>query len=408
MPTFKYSAVSRDGKKVSGVIDGFNEMDAVAKVKETYSIILQIEEVKKKGDGEGSSFLTMEIGGNKLNNKAFTLMCSQFAVILRAGIPIRRAVELIADKMTDKPLKRILKQVAEDVESGRSLATSFAERGKKMFPLTFIETVRAGEESGSLDKAFESIGKQFDKQSKTKSKVKGAMIYPVFTLIIAVIVVIVLMVKVVPTFTSIFDSYDAELPMMTQILIGMSGFFQKYWLIMLAVIAGIVLFIKLYGNTEKGRLNMAKLQLKLPVLGNIAVLNGASQFANTMTMMLQAGLPMTKAVGITSRVMDNYYFSQEIGKVTGKLEEGYTVGKCLRDSGCLPDILVDMTTVGEESGELEQTLGMTAAYYDNELEQATAAALAKLEPAVLVFLAVFAGFIVIAIYMAMFGMYSVM
>jgi len=407
MPTFKYSAVSRDGKRVSGVIDGFNEMDAVSKIKEMHSIILQIDEVKKKGEGE-SSFLSMQIGGNKLNAKAFTLMCSQFAVILKAGIPIRRTVELIADKMSDKSLKRVLTQVAEDVEAGRSLATSFAERGGKMFPVTFIETVRAGEESGSLDMAFDSIGKHYTKQTKVKSKVRGAMVYPVFTLVIAIVVVIVLMVKVVPTFTSIFDSYDAELPGMTKLLIAMSDFFGKYWLVILGVLAVLVLFFKLYGNTENGRLNLAKLQLKLPVLGNIAMLNGASQFANTMAMMLGAGLPMTRAVSITSRVMDNYYFSEEIGKVSGKLEEGYTVGKCLRDSGCLPEILVDMTSVGEESGELEQTLNMTAEYYDSELEAATAAALAKLEPAVLVFLAVFAGFIVISIYMAMFSMYSVM
>ena len=170
----------------------------------------------------------------------------------------------------------------------------------------------------------------------------------------------------------------------------------------------IALVYKLYGNTEQGRINLAKLQLKLPVLGNIGVLNAASQFANTMAMMMQAGLPMTKSVTITSRVLDNYYISREIGKITARLEEGHTLGHSLREADCLPEILVDMAAVGEESGELEQTLTMTADYYDTELEQATAAALAKLEPTILVFLAGFAGFIVIAIYMAMFGMYAAM
>jgi len=127
-----------------------------------------------------------------------------------------------------------------------------------------------------------------------------------------------------------------------------------------------------------------------------------------MTMMIEAGLPITKAVGITSRVLDNYYISTEVGKITGRLEEGHTLGFSLREAGCLPDILVDMAAVGEESGELSQTLAMTANYYDAELEQATADALAKLEPTILVFLAGFAGFIVIAIYMAMFGMYAAM
>ena len=406
MPTYKYSAMSRDGKKVSGVIEGFNELDAVAKIKESYSIVLQVSEVKEKG--KAAAFMSLEIGGNKLNDKAFTLMCSQFSVILKAGIPITRTVELIAEKMTDKPLKRILEQVAKDVEAGRSLSVSFAERGKKLLPVTFLETIHAGEEAGSLDTAFDSVSKHYSKQSKMKGKVKGALIYPAFVLVIAIVVVIVLMVKVVPTFTAIFDSYEAELPIVTQMLIGMSNFFRKYWMVMAGVAAAVVLVVKLYGNTEAGRINLAKLQLRLPVLGEIGNLNGASQFANTMTMMLNAGLPMTKSVTITSRVMDNYYFSQEVGKITAKLEEGQTLGRGLRDAACLPDILVDMTAVGEESGELANTLGMTAEYYDAELEQATADALAKLEPTVLVFLAAFAGFIVIAIYMAMFGMYAAM
>lgn len=406
MSTYRYTAVSKDGKKVSGVIDGFNELDAAAKIKENYSIVLQLTEVKEKG--KAAQFLSLDIGGNRLDEKAFTLMCSQFAVILKAGIPITRTVELIADKMTNKPLKNILEQVAKDVEAGRSLSVSFAERGKKLFPVTFLETVYAGEEAGSLDTAFDSISKHYAKQSKMKGKVRGAMIYPAFVFVVAIAVVIVLMVKVVPTFTAIFDSYGQELPLPTQILIGTSNFFRKYILVIVGVAAAVILLFKLYGNTETGRIRLAKLQRRLPVLGNISVLNSASQFANTMAMMLEAGLPLTRAVAITARVLDNYHVSLEVGKVTARLEEGHTLGKSLRETGCLPDILVDMTAVGEESGELGQTLQMTAEYYDGELEQATADALAKLEPGILVFLAAFAGFIVIAIYLAMFGMYSAM
>ena len=406
MATYNYSAVTRDGKKVNGVIEGYNELDAVTRIKEAYPIVLKITE--SKADSKLAKFMSMDIGGNKLNDKAFMLMCRQFSVILRAGVPIRRTVELIAEKMTDKTLKRILNQVAEDVEGGRSLSTSVQERGGKLFPVTFLETIRAGEEAGSLDTSFDSISAHYAKQSKMKGKVRGALIYPLFVLVVAIVVVVVLMVKVVPTFTAIFENYDAELPVPTQILIGMSDFFTKYWMVLLGIGVALALAYKLYGNTEIGRINLAKLQLKLPVLGEIAVLNSASQFANTMAMMMGAGLPMTKAVTITSRVLDNYFVSMEVGKITAKLEEGHTLGTSLRDANCLPDIMVDMTAVGEESGELEQTLTMTAEYYDTELEQATTAALAKLEPSILVFLAGFAGFIVVAIYMAMFGMYAAM
>ena len=246
-------------------------------------------------------FLSRDIGGTKLDMKAFTVMCSQFAIILRAGIPIARTVHLIADKTTDKVLKRILTQVADDVEAGRSISSSFEERGGKLLPATFVDTIRAGEETGSIDTAFRTMHRHLDKQAKMGARVRGALAYPVFVLFIAVIVVIVIMVKVVPTFTAIFESYGAELPGITKALIAISHFFGRYWLVMLAVFIVFFLFYKLYGNTEEGRLKFAVLGRKLPVLGNINELNSASQFANSMATMLSAGLPLTRAISITAK-----------------------------------------------------------------------------------------------------------
>jgi len=356
----------------------------------------------------GGGFLSKDIGGSKLNDKAFTLMCNQFAIILRAGIPIARTVQLIAAKTSDKPLKRILLEVADDVEAGRSISSSFEEHGGKLLPTTFIETIRAGEESGNLDASFDTIGKHLEKQNAMKAKVRSALAYPIFVLIIAVAVVVVLMVKVVPTFLAIFDSYDAELPAITKSLIAVSNFFTKYWMVLLGIGIAIFLFYKIYGNTEEGRLKLAQWQLKVPVLGNIAELSAASQFANSMATMLGAGLPLTKAISITAKVIDNYFISQETGKLAGKLEEGHSLGTSMREAAFMPDILVDMVSVGEETGEMESTLKTIAGYYDVELETATSEALAKLEPTLLVALAAIAGYIVIAIYMSIFSMYSVM
>ena len=380
-------------------------MEAVDRIRETCDIVLKITPVGEKGEG---GFLSKDIGGTKLDMKAFTLMCNQFAIIIKAGIPISRTVQLIAAKTTDKNIKKILNQVAGDVEAGRSVAASFEERGGKLLPPTFIETIRAGEESGSLDTAFESIGTHLDKQTKMRGKVKSALAYPMFVLVIAVAVVVVLMVKVVPTFTSIFDEMGGELPGITKSLIAVSNFFTKYWMVLLGIGIAIFLFYKIYGNTEEGRLKFAQWQLKLPVLGNIAELGAASEFANSMATMLKAGLPMTKCINITAKVISNYFISQEVGKYAGKLEEGHALGTSMRESGVMPDILIDMVSVGEQTGEMESTLNTIAGYYDNELETATAAAIAKLEPALLVVLAGIAGYIVIAIYMSIFSMYSIM
>lgn len=404
MATYKYTAISKDGVKVSGVVEGFNEFDAVDRIKQDCDIVLKLTEVEEKKPG----LLSMEIGGNRLNAKAFSLMCAQFSIILQSGIPIGRTVRLIGDKMTDKKLKGILKKVAEDVEAGRSVAASFQERGGKLLPAVFIETIRAGEESGNLSKAFETMYQHYDKQVKMRAKVRNALIYPVFVLALAVVVVIVLMVKVVPTFMDIFASYDAELPLITQSLILISNFFRKYIFLIIVVFAAIALIFKLYANTEKGRMNVAKLALKIPVLGNVSLLSAASEFAANLTTLIGAGLQLTRAVSITARVINNYYISQCVGKMTSRLEEGYTLGECMREADCLPDILVDMTAVGEETGELESTLHTVSGYYESELDMAVQDVLKKLEPTLLIFMAVVAGYIVLAVYIAMFQMYSVM
>lgn len=396
--------MSNSGEKVSGVVEAFNEMDAVDRIKQQHGVIIKMTPVK----GEGEGFLNMEIGGNKLDNKAFIVMCSQFAIILNAGIPIARTVQLIAAKTTNKPLHKMLIHVAEDVEAGRSISASFAERGEKLLPPTFVETIAAGESSGNLDKAFQTVYEHFDKQAKMAAKVKSALAYPIFVLCIAVAVVAVLMIKVVPTFEAVFASLGGELPMITQALIAVSNLFVHYWMLLLAIIAAFVIFYKVYGNTEQGRMNLAKWSLKMPVLGNIQELNAASEFANTLCTMLASGLPMTRAITITAKTMSNYFMSTEVGKLAVKLEEGRALGQSMREANFMPDILVDMVSVGEETGEMEKTLKTIAGYYDAELDMAIASALAKLEPALLVGLAGVAGFVVIAIYMAMFGMYAIM
>ncbi len=406
MNSYKYTALSATGEKIEGMIDAVNQIDATNRIRQQYDMVLNIKELK--GAGELPGFLSMEIGSGKLNNKEFTLMCSQLATILAAGIPISRGIRLIGNKVSDKTLKRILKAAGEDVEAGRSLSSSFEDHGGKIFPVTFIETIRAGEAAGDLAGAFDSMARHFDKQSKMGAKVRAAMGYPLFVLAVAVVVVMVLMVKVVPTFTAIFRDLGAELPLLTRILIAISDFFRENILYMIIAIAAIIVVYILYKRTPGGAMNLARLQLKLPVLGNIAQLNAASLFANTMATMIGAGLPMTRAVQITSQVMTNELYKEKVDEMVTMTEEGRTVVDSMRETEIMPDILSDMVGVGEETGEMKRTLDLTAAYYDNELDTAVQAAVAMLEPALLVVTAGIAGFIVIAIYMAMFSMYGSM
>lgn len=404
MAQFNYTALSRNGAKVSGVIEGYDELDAASRIKETCDVILKLAPVNKAK----IDLLHMDLGANKLNGRAFTVMCSQFAIILESGIPIARAVKLVAEKTDDKNLKRVMKQVAIDVEGGRSLSAAFEDHGGKMLPITFIETLRAGEATGNLSKSFQTMQEHFEKQNETRTKVKSALSYPIFILITALVVVGFLMAKVVPKFTEMFAGMNAELPAMTKALIAISDFFKNYFLLLIGGVVLIVLGFKAYGSNERGKLKLAKASLKVPVLGKIRELSAASQFANSMASMMSAGLTMDRAVSITAKVIDNYYLAKQTNELSKLLETGQSLGASMRDNTDFPDILVDMTGVGENSGEMEKTLSTIGRYYDSELDEAIRSALSKLEPAILVGIAGIAGFIVIAIYMAIFSMYGAM
>ena len=401
MPNYKYKAISNDGTDVTGVIEAYDEFEAVDRIKQSCRLVLNIREVDETKVG----LLQRNIGTPKAKEKMLALMCSQFSIVLKAGMPIVRCVELIADQTTDKLLKKILTLVAEDVATGYGLAQSFENKGKKELPTTFIETIRAGEESGTLEVSFAKLHRYFDKSAKTKAKVKSAMMYPAFLSVMAVIVIAIVLVVAMPVFVTMFADMGSDLPAPTKLLMDMSDFFASYWYIIAAILAILIIVLKAWSKTERGHMSLAKLQLKLPALGNVARMKGASQFANTMTTMLSSGLSIVKAVTICAKTLDNYHLSTELGKAVSGLEEGKPLGYCLQKADCFPGLLVEMTAVGEETGALENTLDTIGEYYDSETAIASERALGTLQPAITIVMGIVIGFVVIALYMPMFTMY---
>lgn len=399
MQTFRYQAISPDGKKLSGIIEAPDEYAAVARLREMDAAITKITPVR--GHNQAHSQFT----AGKISERALAMMCSQFAVILGSGMPIVRAVELIAGQTQDKTLRQILQQAAGDVASGLSLAQSLKNRGKNL-PVTFIEMVRSGEESGTLDLAFKRLQTYYDKSFQSKSKVKAAMTYPIFTLIVAAIVVVIIMVVAVPAFTTSFSSMGVELPWITRWLIAISGFFTKFWLLLVIVIGGGIFAYQMYGRTEKGKLFHARQRLRLPVLGRIGLLKASAQFAGTLSTLLSAGLPVLQAVSVTASILDNAWIG---AKVTGRLsdlEEGKTLSFCLDSAGVFPDLVSEMVRIGEETGSLENTLDMVGVYYDNETDLASRKALSLLEPIIICILAVIVLLVLLAVYLPMFALYA--
>ena len=402
MATFKYKARTPEGMEVRGVVQASTVLDAANKVRQSAPVIESITEVQ-----EGKGVLNIDIGGNRLNIKNLSVMCKQIAITLKSGIQLARCLELIGAQTEDKMLRKMLLTCADDVASGSSLSASM-ERNCPHLPVTFIETIRAGEESGNIDRSFDEMAAYYEKQFKTKDKIKSAMRYPLFVIAIAVVVLIVVMTMVVPSLTNTFDSLGGELPIITVILIDVSHFFEKFWALIGIVIVACVLGIRLYNKTPQGALNHGRFQLKMPVMGKLHRLNAAAQFANTMSMLLQSGLTVDRAVAITAKTMDNAILTKQISEMTGRIEEGRPLGECIRKVEGLPDTLKEMCAIGEETGDLDSTLSVIGDFYASEADTATKDVIAKLEPTMLVFLALFAGFIVIAIYLPMFTMYNLM
>ena len=394
MPFYYYQGAYSNGEKVTGTVEAPTQSDAVVLIRQNCDTILSVKEVHAQQ--KARDFTPFR----KVDPKALSIVCQQFSIILKAGLPLVQAVDLVAGQCQDKVLTKILKQASEDVSNGWSLSYSLQRRAK--LPTAFVETIRSGEETGDLSGAFGRMSTYYARMAKTKSSVSGAMIYPAFVLLAAVVVVIIIMTVAVPTLTRSFADMGADLPLPTRLLINLSTFMQQKILYIILVIAGVVLAVFLWSRTGAGHMALSRLRLRLPVLGRIALMSGASQFAHTMSAMMAAGSPILQSLSVAGRSMSNYCMSHEILSTIPGVESGKSLGECMNQAKHLPKMLIQMTAVGESTGAMESMLQIIAEYYDNEVDTATARALSMLEPIIIAFLAVIVVVLLLAIYMPIF------
>lgn len=389
-----------DGTAYSGVVEAYDEYEAVEQLRRTYPIVEQLTPIKQRRK--------VNIDLNEplwVADRTLSLVAGQFAIMLRAGLPMSRVVELIANQTSDRLMKRILKACAADVSAGYSLARSLEKNGSKI-PAVFIETVRAGEESGTLEHSFETLQAYYDRSYKMRSKVRAALTYPIIVVILAIVAITVVMVVLVPQMIDAFATLGTTLPLPTRILIGISNFLGRWWPLLLILAAGLGIALFAYGRTESGKMVYSRVRLHLPVLGKVAKMNTAAQMANTMSALLGSGLPINRVMDIVSRVLDTRCVAADVERCVPELESGVTLAETLEDVDDLPEMLVEMARVGEESGSLESTLHTVGEFYEGEAIRASDRALALLEPLITIILGGFVGFIVIAVYMPMFTMYQ--
>ena len=402
MTTYRYKGQTFDGAKVSGVIRAYDEYEAVSKLRGTCAFITKLDEVHE----ERESIWTRPLS-TKIKEKELALICSQFSIILATGLPVVRCVEMVASQSRSKQLRRMLVKVAEEIDAGYSMAQSF-ENNMPSLPKTFIETVRAGEQSGTLEECFARLHKYYDKSAKTKAKVISTLTYPAMVIAVAIVVFIIIMVVAVPQFTSAFSELGTELPGVTRALMAVSAFFTKRWWLLLTVAALLAIAYLSFKRTERGKIWLSSYALKRAPLRRLHSLSAAGQFASAMATMLAAGLPVPQALDVVSQIIDNYVFALGVRKVKEGVERGCGIAESMREVEYFPQMLTEMVGVGERSGSMEQTLDVIGGYFDNEVETTTARLLSLLEPIITIVLAVVVVVLLLAVYLPMFSMYGSM
>ena len=397
MASFSYVAVNRLGKKVKDKMDANSIENAKNSLRAAGYTILEIKELNALNKDIDLPFL----GNPKAKDMA--IFCRQFQSILRAGVPVSTVLSMLGQQTENAKLAAAIRDMQASIEKGETLAGSMRKH-PKIFSGMLINMVAAGEESGNLEESFRQMEVWFDKAKKTKAAVSKAMVYPCILIAVMIIVLIVMMVKIIPGFTQTFAEMNMELPKPTQWVMAASDWFVKWWW---AVAIGLVVVAvggMLFNTTDKGKHFFGWLTRKIPVVKSLTVRTASATFCRTLSLLLGSGLPLTDSLELVAMNMNNIYFREAVQMVRAMISQGWSLNASLRDTGLFPPMVYNLTGIGEETGDLQGMLDKTADYYDDEVADATAKLLSMMEPAVMLFLAVFVLILVLAIFLPMMNM----
>lgn len=400
MESFSYKAVSAAGKDVKGSVEAESREEAARKIKEQGLVPVSIG---KQGALDKDVNIPI-FKGKKIPARDMSVFCRQFASILKAGVSVINALEMLAEQTENKKLKEAIVNTQSNVEKGESLSDSM--RQNDAFPSILIDMVRAGEASGSLENSLTRMAIQFEKDAKLNGIVKKAMMYPIVLICVMIGVVIVMLTFVIPSFMTMFEDLDSELPVTTKAILAMSNSLKNYWYIYIIVVVGIVVGIQMYKRTDNGRHNLDKLKLKIPVFGLLQTKSACASFARTMSTLLQAGMPMIDALEISASTMKNVLFYDGLEKVKNGVSLGLPLSNQLKATGLFPAMVVHMVGIGEETGNVEEMLTNSATYYEEEVEVQTQTLTSLMEPIIIVLMAFVVVLLIMAIYQPMIQLYN--
>lgn len=360
--------------------------------------------IREKGTGLETE-LTIPGFGAKVKPKEVSLFTRQFATMIDAGLPIVQCLDILTEQSESKLLRKTIHDIRLDVEGGSTLADAMAKH-PKIFDNLYVNMVQAGEAGGVLNTILNRVALFIEKANKLKRKVKGAMIYPTAILAVAVIVVAILLIFVIPVFAELYGSMGKALPAPTQITINISNWFVGNWYFMFGGLIGIVIAIRAYYQTEQGRMNIDRIMLHLPVVGDLLRKVAVARFSQNMAILLSSGVPILDGLAITAKTAGNRVVEKAIMDSRVSISQGKTVAEPLRESKIFPPMVCQMVAVGENTGGLDGMLRKVAELYEEEVDDAVANLTAMMEPLIMVVLGVILGGLVISMYLPIFQMGS--
>ena len=392
MAVFVYQGRTASGVQ-NGEIEAPDRSSAVGELRRRAILVTKIAE-------KTAPKMSFKFGG-KVKDKEMAIFTRQFSTMIDAGLPLVQCLNILAEQSESKTLRSVTGQVARHVEAGSTLADAL-RRHPRTFDDLFTNLVEVGEAGGILDVVLQRLAAYIEKAAALKRKVKAAMVYPCAIIGVAMLVVIFMLTFVIPTFAQMFKDLGADLPLPTKIVMLLSDFVRSYILLLIAGMIGAVMALRSYYRTEGGRGTIDALMLKLPVFGTLVRKVAVARFTRTLGTLVQSGVPILDGLRITARTAGNKVVEKAVLQCRAAVTEGKTLADPLRTSGVFPPMVTQMISVGEQTGALDAMLSKIADFYDDEVDTAVSTLTSLLEPIMIVFLGVVVGGLVVAMYLPIF------
>ena len=399
MPVFVWKGRTLAGESQVGEIEVGRQEEALEILRKKKILITSL---RPKAGG----FTMPKLGGSGVSTKDLAIFTRQFATMISAGLPLVQCLDILAKQSSKPSFGRVIAEVTREVESGSTLSDALGKH-KAVFDDLFRNMVAAGEAGGVLDEILARLANYIEKADALKRKIQSAMVYPIVVLTVAIGATTFMLVFIIPTFAKMFTDFGGELPLPTKIVLGASNFLQSFWWAMLVAAAIVAVLFNRYYATENGRRVIDQALLKMPILGDVLLKGAVARFTRTLGTLIASGVPILSGLEIVARTAGNKIISEAIMTARASIREGETVSAPLKTSGVFPPMVVQMISVGEQTGALDEMLTKIAVFYESEVDTAVDTLTSIIEPVMIVVMGGIVGGMVVAMYLPMFKLISV-